>query len=69
MRKFIIIAASIAALAIPTAAIGRHHDTNGFGTVAKGDVMQPLSLNEAAFQTIVKPAGEQVTFTHTTGYT
>ena len=52
MRKLIIIAASIAALAIPTAAMASVAvDGNGVGFVGKGDVQTALGYaNDAAFQ-------------------
>ena len=66
MRKLIIIAA-LSRHSHSTVAMAATYGADGVGTVAKGDVMNPLGLNEAAFQSIVKPVGEQVTFTHTTG--
>jgi hypothetical protein len=52
MRKLMIIAASIAALAIPTAAMASVTvDGNGNGFVGKGDVQTALGYaNDAAFQ-------------------
>jgi len=53
MRKLIIIAASIAALAIPTAAMATVAVENGTGFVGKGDVQAALgygSGNDKAFQ-------------------
>ena len=49
MRKLIIIAASIAALAIPTVAIASVAVDNGVGFVGKGDVQSALGWNNAAF--------------------
>src|SRR5580765_3021391 len=49
MRKLIIIAASIAALAIPTAALASVAVDNGVGFVGKGDVQTALGWNNAAF--------------------
>jgi hypothetical protein len=50
MRKLIIIAASLAALAIPTAAIASVAvDASGNGSVGKGDVQTVLGWNNAAF--------------------
>jgi hypothetical protein len=50
MRKLIIIAASLAALAIPAAALGAVAvDANGNGYVAKGDVQTALKWNDADF--------------------
>src|SRR6478672_9729447 len=51
MRKLIIIAASLAALAIPTAAMATVAVENGTGFVGKGDVQTALGYkNDAAFQ-------------------
>jgi len=52
MRKLIIIAASLAALAIPTAAMASVAvDSNGNGFVGKGDVQTALGYaNDGAFQ-------------------
>ena len=51
MKKLLIIAASLAALAIPTAAFASVAVENGNGFVGKGDVMNALSYkNDAAFQ-------------------
>ena len=51
MRKLIIIAAAIAALAIPTAAMASIAVENGTGFVGKGDVQTALGYkNDAAFQ-------------------
>src|SRR6476661_5999560 len=49
MRKLIIIAASIAALAIPAAALANVAVDNGVGFVGKGDVQTALGWNNAAF--------------------
>ena len=49
MRKLIIIAASFAALAIPTAAMAATYNDAGVGSVAKGDVQTALGWNNAAF--------------------
>jgi hypothetical protein len=50
MRKLIIIAASLAALAIPAAAFASVAvDANGNGLVGKGDVQTVLGWNNAAF--------------------
>ena len=49
MRKLIIIAASLAALAIPTAAIASVAVDNGVGSVGKGDVQTALGWNNADF--------------------
>jgi hypothetical protein len=56
MRKLIIIAASLAALAIPTAAMASVAvDANGSGFVGKGDVQTALDLdNDAAMQDLFK---------------
>ena len=54
MRRLIIIAASVAALAIPTAAMASVAvDASGTGFVGKGDVQTALGYgngNDAAFQ-------------------
>ena len=52
MRKLIIIAASFAALAIPTAAIATVAVDNGIGSVGKGDVQTALGWNNAAFDKV-----------------
>jgi hypothetical protein len=54
MRKLIIIAASIAALAIPAAALANVAVDNGVGFVGKGDVQTALGWNNAAFDKGVK---------------
>ena len=52
MRKLIIIAASLAALAIPAAAMATVGvDANGTGLVGKGDVQTALGWNNTAFDT------------------
>jgi hypothetical protein len=67
MRKLFIIAASIAALAVPTAAMASVAvDSNGVGTVGKGDVQDALGLaNDAAMQDLFKsqPNGAAIKFT------
>ncbi len=64
MRKLFIIAASIAALAVPTAAMASVAvDGNGVGFVGKGDVQNALGLaNDAAMQDLFK-SPEGVKFT------
>jgi hypothetical protein len=56
MRKFIIIAAAIAALAIPTAAMANVAvDASGTGFVGKGDVQTALGgINDNTLQTMWK---------------
>ena len=49
MRKFIILAVSIAALAIPTAAMANVAVDNGVGFVGKGDVQSALGWNNGDF--------------------
>jgi hypothetical protein len=49
MRKFIIVAASIAALAVPTAAMASVAVDNGVGFVGKGDVQYALKWNNSDF--------------------
>jgi hypothetical protein len=63
MRKLIIIAASVAALAIPTAAMASVAvDTNGSGFVGKGDVQTALSLkNDTAMQDLYQADGVKFT--------
>ena len=67
MRKLVILSIALVALAIPAAGMAAVWNGNGVGTVAKGDVMNPLQLSETLFQNTVRPTGEQVTFTHKTG--
>jgi hypothetical protein len=62
MKKYIVAIAALVALAIPTAAMAATYDANGVGTVAKGDVMTALGLNESAFQGIVKANMRAFTF-------
>ena len=73
MRKLIIIAASIAALAILTATVANAAttDANGVVTVSKGEIMAQFpGMNEKAFQTIAMADGQSLTgsnvFTATT---
>jgi hypothetical protein len=74
MRKLIIIAASLAALAmlvIPAAAMAASTDANGVVTVSKGEIMAQFpGMNEKAFQTIAMADGQSLTgsnvFTATT---
>ena len=55
MRKLLIIAASLAALAIPTVALANVAVENGVGFVGKGDVQTALGYaNDAAIQQAVK---------------
>jgi hypothetical protein len=62
MRKLIIIAASLAALAIPTAAMATVAVENGTGFVGKGDVLTALGYaNDAALQADVG----KITFSQT----
>jgi hypothetical protein len=49
MRKIFIIAASIAALAIPAASMAATYNDFGVGSVTKGDVQTVLGWNNAAF--------------------
>ena len=49
MRKFIILASSLLALAIPAAGIASVAVENGVGYVGKGDVQTALGWNNAAF--------------------
>jgi hypothetical protein len=66
MRKLIIIAASLVALAALTAGAANaavSYDDQGFGSVDKGDVMPLFGWNEAAFQTIAKNP-DAITFTN-----
>jgi hypothetical protein len=68
MRKLIIIAASLVALAIPTAAMASVAvDTNGYGVVGKGDVQTALGLgNDAAMQDLFKKGEIKFTTSYTT---
>jgi hypothetical protein len=51
MRKFMILAASLAALVVPTAAMAAvTYDDAGFGSVGKGDVQTVLGWNDAELQ-------------------
>jgi hypothetical protein len=63
MRKLIILAASIAALAVPTAAMASVAvDANGYGSVGKGDVQTALGgLTDAQMQTMHKADGVKFT--------
>ena len=65
MRKLIILAVSLVALAAAIAPLASAavYDAARVGTVAKGDVMTPLGLNEAAFQGIVRTNPDAFTFT------
>jgi parvulin-like peptidyl-prolyl isomerase len=57
MRKLFIIAASLLALAIPTAAMANVAVDNGVGFVGKGDVQTALGLkNDAEMQDVFKSA-------------
>jgi len=61
MRKFIIAAASLLALAIPAAGIASVAVENGVGFVGKGDVQTALGYkNDAAIQQAV--SNEEITF-------
>ena len=68
MRKIIITAAAIAALVVPTAAMASVAvDTNGFGSVGKGDVQTALNLkNDAAMQDLFQKDG--IKFSAIVGY-
>jgi hypothetical protein len=59
MRKLLIIAGAVAALAVPSAAMAAvTYDDARVGSVGKGDVQNALGLNDAAMQTTA------VTFTN-----
>ncbi len=67
MKKFILVGLAAAAVIAPVAmtassASAATYDAAGVGTVAKGDVMTPLGLNESAFQGIVKANPAAFTF-------
>ena len=67
MKKFILVGLAAAAVIAPVAmtassANAATYDAAGVGTVAKGDVMTPLGLNESAFQGIVKANPAAFTF-------
>ena len=59
MKKFILVAAMVATLAVPAAASASVNvNDNGAGTVGKGDVQTALSLkNDAAMQDLFKKDG------------
>ena len=63
MRKFIITAASLLALAVPAAGLASVAvDANGVGFVGKGDVQTALNLkNDAAMQDLFKKDGIKFT--------
>jgi len=71
MRKLIILAISVLALAIPAAGLAATTDANGVVTVSKGEIMAQFpGMNEKAFQTIAMTDRESLTgsnvFTATT---
>ena len=70
MKKYIVAIAALVAFAVPTVALAASTDANGVVTVAKAEVMNPLGLNEKAFQTIAMAPGQSLTgsnvFTATT---
>ncbi len=69
MRKLIILAASVIALAVPTAALASVAvDANGVGSVGKGDVQSALGLNDAGVQDLFKKDGIKFTFGGTTTF-
>ena len=68
MRKIVLGLVAATAVAVPIAmtassAKAATYDDARVGTVAKGDVMLPLGLNESAFQGIVKANPDAFTFT------
>jgi hypothetical protein len=63
MKKFFIVAASIAALAIPAVASANVAvNDQGVGSVGKGDVQSALGLNDAGIQNLFQNKG--ITFTY-----
>lgn len=70
MRKLLILAISLMALAVPAAAMATvTYDDRNVGTVDKGDVMVKYSLNESQFQNIAKTNFGAFKFTGNAGYT
>jgi hypothetical protein len=70
MRKLVILAASVMALAVPAAGMAAvTHDDQNVGTVDKGDVMVKYGLNESQFQNIAKNNFGAFKFTGNAGYT
>jgi hypothetical protein len=67
MRKFIMGAVAIVALAVPAASIANVAVTNGVGTVDKGDVQSLLHMNDSQLQSAATNGG--IKFTHTYHFT
>ena len=70
MRKLIILAISLMALAVPAAAMATvTYDDQNVGTVDKGDVMVKYGMNESQFQNIARTDFGAFKFTGNAGYT